>query len=313
MSHTYKILVVDDNPSSIDLVTESLNDEGYQFITAGDGSEALAKVRDESPHLVIMDVVMPRMGGYEACRIIKSNQAFGFTPIILMTAREDVGSKVEGLELGADDYLIKPVNPGELAARVKSMLRLKQATDELQQKQAELTKLNEKLKELSITDELTGLFNRRYFYNRCRYEFMRAQRFLTPITCIMLDLDHFKRVNDTYGHLFGDVVLKGIADILRESLRRVDLLARYGGEEMLIILPDTNENGGELVAERLRRAVEEAEFSDGTITVKITISLGAATFPGLEIEDYEDLIRTADEALYRAKQSGRNRVCRHEE
>jgi two-component system, cell cycle response regulator len=302
-----KILVVDDDRANLRFVKEGLG-EDYAFIEASDGEQALALVRDHLPDLVICDVEMPRMGGFEVVRILKNNRRFSFIPIILMTAREESERKLEGLELGADDYLIKPVNLLELGARVRSMLRLKVLQDELLSTNSRLQEINEKLHELSMTDALTGIFNRLYFTKRFAYEFQRASRYHVKLTCIMMDIDYFKKVNDTYGHQMGDAVLKGVAKTLQAGLRKVDLLARYGGEEIVVVLPETDFERGMQVAERLRESVAETEYTDDRETIRVTCSMGVSALPHEGVKDCDDLLRLADEALYEAKEGGRNRV-----
>jgi two-component system cell cycle response regulator len=317
-----KILVVDDDRAGIRTVRDALKSSSYQIVEAYDGASALAKVRDEKPDLVLMDVEMPGLNGVEVCRIIKANpgeNGFGFIPVILVTAR-GAGGKVEGLELGADDYLVKPFDASELAARLKSMLRLKALQDELIARNRELDHINQALdekkrefEELSRTDALTSLFNRRYFEERFRVELARSKRYRSPLTCLMIDLDHFKTVNDAHGHPIGDQVLRDVAGIVKDTLRDVDLVARYGGEEIVAILPETGPLEGRHVAERVRAAVEAHRTVRGDIEAKVTISVGVATYPVPGLEEAEDLLRAADDALYRAKDSGRNCVRAHEE
>ncbi len=233
-----KILVVDDDPAAIRFIQEGLG-SSYDFLSANDGEAALAAVRDHLPDIILCDVEMPKMNGLEVCRILKNNRRFSFIPFILMTAREEPSFKVEGLDLGADDYLIKPLNLFELGARVRSMLRIKSLQDELLSANARLQDINEKLHELSMTDTLTGLYNRLFFTKRFAYEFQRSDRYRSPLTCVMIDIDHFKRVNDTHGHQVGDTVLKGVSKVLNSAIRKVDILARYGGEEIVVVLTET--------------------------------------------------------------------------
>ena len=301
-----KILVVDDDAAVRREISKDLESAGYQVVTGENGQEALAKVRDERPDLIIMDVEMPGMGGRETCRIIKANKSFGFVPILLVTARQDVQTKVEGLEMGADDYLMKPLNYLELIARVKSMLRMKALQDELLGTNEKLKNVNERLQELSMTDPLTGLYNRLFFHKRIDYEFQRADRYRCALALLMLDLDHFKQVNDTYGHPFGDYVLQKTASLLLKSVRQVDIVARYGGEEIVIACPETNMEQAKIVAERIRSNMDKAEFSSDGSTTHVTCSLGIAVCPREDIKTADDLLRAADEALYRAKQAGRN-------
>jgi diguanylate cyclase (GGDEF)-like protein len=326
-----KVLIVDDEPAMVGLVRTGLGAQAYRFFEASNGAEALRAVREHRPDLIVMDVEMPGLGGVEVCRIIKANAGeggFGFIPIILMTARQ-AANRVEGLEIGADDYLIKPFDMLELSARVKSMLRLKALQDALVEKNRELDRANkeldrrrEELLALSRTDALTGLSNRRYFEERLNVEFARSSRYRSPLALVMLDIDHFKGLNDRYGHPFGDQVLRAVAQVARERLRDTDLLARYGGEELVALLPETGVREAAGVAERVRAGIEALRLSFQPVAgpdepqrsepVGCTASLGCASFPSQGLDEPEQLVRAADDALYAAKESGRNRVCVHE-
>lgn len=321
-----KILIVDDDRSNLGAVKAALEASGYAFLEAHDGAQALSAIRAQRPDLIVMDIEMPGLGGVEVCRIVKANQGesgFGFIPVILMTARQGPG-KVEGLELGADDYLVKPFDMLELSARVKSMLRLKVLQDTLIEKNRELDRANkeldrrrEELLALSRTDALTGLFNRRFFEERLQSEFARSNRYRAPLSCLMIDVDHFKKLNDAYGHPFGDKVLVEVAKVAKAALRDVDVLARYGGEEFIALLPETAPRDAFRVADRLREGIEQLnpvfQRGDEKTTVSVTASLGVATFPEAHISDAEMLLRCADDALYAAKKVGRNRVVQHVE
>lgn len=317
-----RVLIVDDDRASVRTIRRTLEEHRYTFAEAFDGRGALAQVRDFRPDVVIMDVEMPGMGGIEVARILRANggETFGYVPVILMTARGK-GGKVEGLELGADDYLVKPVDPLELAARVKSMLRLKVLQDALVAKARELDLANhallekkKELEKLSRTDGLTGLFNRRYFEERFTGEFERSRRYRSALSLLMLDVDDFKRLNDTRGHPFGDAVLRGVAELVRIALRDVDLIGRYGGEEFIAALPETSPREARTVAERLRHAIADFPFHDSAAErVHVSASLGIATFPAPGIDRPEELVRAADDALYRAKTAGKNRVVVAEE
>lgn len=321
------VLIVDDDPAHVQHVREGLAPHGYRFREARDGAQALSAIREHRPDLILMDVEMPGLGGVEVCRIIKANSGeggFGFIPVILMTARQAAG-KVEGLELGADDYLVKPFDMLELGARVKSMLRLKALQDALIEKNRELDRANkelarkrEELLALSRTDPLTSLSNRRYFEERLEEEFARARRYRSPLSLVMLDIDYFKRINDTFGHPFGDEVLRAVAQVTRARLREVDLLARYGGEELIALLPETSPADALIACERVREAIEALQLEytslDGNKRmVRCTASLGVASVPSPTLQTAEELLRAADECLYAAKGAGRNRVRQHEE
>lgn len=315
------ILVADDDRGVLSQVRAGLDGLGYHFVEAHDGAEVLTALRKSLPDLLLMDVEMPGLGGVEITRIIKANQGargFGFLPVILMTARRTTG-KVEGLELGADDYLTKPFDILELAARVRSMLRLKALQDELVEKNRALDHANRELEEkrqalltLSRIDGLTQLVNRRYFDELLVSEFARAERYQTPLSCFLLDIDHFKKVNDTWGHPFGDVVLKEVASAAKRAVRDVDVLARYGGEELVALLPQAPPEEAWRAAERVRMGVEAMRLTwRGGPTpqvVRCTVSIGVATWPSPGLDSAQALVQAADEALYAAKQGGRNQV-----
>jgi GGDEF domain-containing protein len=195
-------------------------------------AQALALVNEHAPDLILLDVMLPDIDGYEISRRIKGSEELPFIPIILVTARDSTQDKVAGLDAGADDYLTKPINFPELEARVRSMLRIKRLQDELEEK-------NRELERLSISDGLTGLFNHRHIHGLLAEEFERVARTEDCMSVAMFDLDHFKAVNDTYGHQAGDRVLVELADILRETARDIDRLGRYGGEEFMALLPET--------------------------------------------------------------------------
>lgn len=314
-----RVLVVDDDRASRDWMTSSLERRGLEVLQASDGASALAALREHRPDLLVMDVQMPGLGGVEVCRIVKANPGFGFVPVILVTAGE-ARNRVEGLELGADDYLLKPFAPDELAARVTSMLRLKGLHDALMEKNRELEQANRELEArrleldaLSRTDPLTGAANRRNFDEVLRNELQRAARQQTAVSLLMVDVDHFKRLNDSYGHPFGDQVLRAIAAAARVSLRQIDHFARYGGEEFCAILPVTSGDEARLVAERLRKAIAALrlpfEHADGSReSVHCTASIGFAVSTPASPLSAEALIAKADGLLYEAKQAGRNCV-----
>jgi len=320
-----KVLIVDDDRSIVSKVRDGLTalGPGLELFEANDGTAALSVLRAQRPDLLITDVEMPGMSGMDLCRIVKANQSvsgFGFVPVILVTSRRE--GKIEGLELGADDYLVKPFDMQELSARVKSMLRLKALHDELLDKNRALDRANQELEtrrlellQLSRTDPLTGLHNRRYFEERLDLEFERSRRYRVPITCLMLDLDHFKQLNDTHGHASGDEMLRQVSAVAKASLRSVDLLARYGGEELIALLPETALDEARIVAERIRAGIAalavEKKGAGEPVTLRCTASIGLATFPAHQIDSSEVLLRFADDALYTAKSTGRDKVHAH--
>ncbi|CAN5743622.1 diguanylate cyclase [soil metagenome] len=302
-----RILVVDDNQDNIEIIATRLRFRGYEILEASDGEQALALVEERAPDLILLDVMLPDIDGYEISRRIKGSQTLPFIPIILVTARDSTQDKVAGLDAGADDYLTKPINFPELEARVRSMLRIKRLQDELEEK-------NRELERLSISDGLTGLYNHRHIHGLLADEFERVERTKDCMSVAMFDLDRFKNVNDTYGHPAGDRVLVEMADILRETAREVDRLARYGGEEFMVLMPETCIDDAAVFVERVRREVARRSFDVGRDEpLKMTLSAGVATYPHDIIPDVETLVRLADESLYEAKESGRDKIVRFDE
>lgn len=305
-----RILVVDDHPDNVEIIDARLSSRGYLIETASNGQEALEKVHANPPHLILLDVMMPLMDGFEVSRRIKRDPSLPFVPIILVTARGETEDKVEGLDAGADDYLTKPVNFPELEARVRSMLRIKKLQDELDGKNRQLEEANRQLRLLSITDGLTGLFNHRHVHELLREEYERSKRSGEALAVAMMDLDRFKLLNDTHGHPTGDIILSETARLLKENAREVDMIGRYGGEEFIAILPGADEDAALQFAERVREAVEGFEFHHEGKRIRMTVSAGVASARAAELRLPDDLIKFADRALYDAKDSGRNRVVR---
>ncbi len=298
------ILVVDDNPDNLEIISTRLEFRGYQVVTAERGEAAIRIVNEERPDLMLLDIMMPDMDGYEVARRIRATEDLAYIPIIFVTARDSTEDKVTGLDAGADDYLTKPINFPELEARVRSMLRIKRLQDQLEEK-------NRELEELSISDGLTGLYNHRHIHELLQEEFDRSKRSGEPVSVVMLDLDKFKAVNDTWGHQAGDRVLETLADILRETAREVDRLGRYGGEEFIAVLPESDSEAAVTFAERVRDMVERQKFEIGEEEpLQMTISAGVATHPDDAPDGARRLVYFADQALYSAKNAGRNTVVR---
>ncbi len=308
-SKTKKILIVDDVPVNIQLLTTYLSSEGYTVISAKDGVEALQKVKQDGPDLILLDVMMPKINGFEVCKIIKSNKETKFIPVIMVTALNELEDKIKGIDSGADDFISKPFNKLELLARVRSLLRIKYLHDELKDKVVQLQKAKEELRQLAITDGLTGLYNHRHFKDHLRHELNRARRHNLHVSIAMIDIDHFKHYNDTNGHPAGDLLLQKLAHLLKNNIRSIDLAARYGGEEFALVLVETNKPAAGIVAEKIRKLVEQHAFpfEEKQPNGKITISVGVATFPD-DGTDMETLIKMADKRLYHAKQLGRNAI-----
>ena len=300
MAKGERILVVDDQEDNVFILEQLLQRNGYQVAVARDGVEALEKAAEQRPDVVLLDINMPRMDRLEVCRRRKSDQSMAGAAIILISARTEKGQRVEGLDAGADDYISKPFSPKELLARVRAQLRLKGRQDQLRDS-------NETLKEISIRDALTGLFNRGYLDARIEEEIARRDRIAAPLSVALVDIDLFKRVNDTRGHLCGDEVLREVGAEILASVRRCDVAARYGGEEFCVVLPDADRHGARRVAERLRAAVEAKVMTFAGEDFHVTVSVGVAQFSH-ELSGAPDLLALADRALYDAKEQGRNRV-----
>lgn len=297
------IFVVDDEANNRLLLKTYLTAEGYNVRFARNGQEALRTVSDIKPDVIVLDVMLPKMDGYDVCRELKSSEEYKYIPIILATALRGNEERIRGIESGADDFISKPYNKVELTTRIKSLVRIGTLYRALAEKVEELETAKKKLNRLAVTDGLTDIFNYRAFQHRLHLEIQRSKRFSLPLSLLMIDIDHFKRYNDTFGHPAGDKLLREFAEILRTHIREVDCPARYGGEEFVLILPGTTKQSARIVAEKLRTLVEETDFS-GT---HITVSIGIASFP--EDTDVKDtLITLADQALYRAKEEGRNRT-----
>mgnify|MGYP000562459402 CR=1 FL=1 len=292
------VLIVDDQPANIHALAKLIREE-YQVLAATSGSKALEIAQGENPpDLILLDIMMPEMDGYEVCRRLKASEQTNPIPVIFVTARNTPEDEEMGFNLGAVDYISKPFNPTIVRARVKNHMNLKIKTDMLER--------------LSMQDGLTHIPNRRYFEETLTKEWARAQRNSLPLSLVMLDIDNFKAYNDNYGHGAGDECLQRVARALKKSLARsMDLVARYGGEEFVALLPETDAQGAIHVAEGLRTAVAGLgithEYSE--IASVVSVSIGVATHSReTERESSLELQQAADRALYLAKEKGRNQV-----
>lgn len=290
-----RILVVDDQPTNIQTLYQILKGE-FDVSMATDGTQAIAWCQRRAPDLVLLDVVMPGLDGFEVCRRLKSDPATRDVPVIFVTARDSVQDETDGLAAGAVDFITKPVSPPVVMARVRTHVALKA--------QADL------LRSLAFNDGLTGVANRRWFDERLQVEWLRCRRNRLPLSLILIDIDHFKPYNDSYGHQAGDDCLRAIATAMKSRLGRpADLLARYGGEEFVCLLPETHYDGAWAKAEDLGRTVAElAIVHRGSTTAEVvTISRGVATVQPDSDASAADLVQQADARLYVAKRAGRNR------
>jgi diguanylate cyclase (GGDEF)-like protein len=316
---TETILIVDDNKDIREYVRGILKNQ-YSVLEAKDGEEGLYKAKEIIPDLVITDVMMPKMNGYEFCRALKSDEKLNRIPVMLLTAKVSENDKVEALEIGADEYLPKPFNARELLARVKNLMKIKQQEKELKKINDEITQANEqksklleKLKEQSEMlekqareDSLTGIYNRRYLDLRLSEEFKRSVRFNRNLTIAMADIDFFKKINDQFSHQIGDEVLNTIAQILKKNCRSTDIVARYGGEEFVLILPETPLKKAVNLCNKIRKSVEQYYWQEIHTKLKVTISMGLSG--NLNFPNHEKLLSSADAKLYEAKHSGRNQI-----
>lgn len=297
-----KVLVAEDDKTSRKLISLMLTKWGFDAVIAKDGREAWDILQqDNHPQLLILDWMMPYLDGAQICRKIRENGRQGecYPYVILLTARSSKEHIVEGLEAGADDYVTKPYDAKELRVRIRAGQRIIH-------QQNKLMELKKKLEELAATDSLTRTANRMSSLNRLAQEMEREARSGNPLSIAMMDLDHFKHVNDTHGHVVGDRVLAECADRVRRALRKYDVLGRYGGEEFLLIFPDTALHDAAMVCDRIRDEIDCNPFIFEDCEIKLTISFGVAAYEeGMNIEK---LVCAADDALYRAKEWGRNKV-----
>jgi diguanylate cyclase (GGDEF)-like protein len=307
-----RILVVEDDPEINALMALTLRVEDYDVSQARDGVQALKMVQEDPPDLILLDVMMPRVSGYDVARELQDKPSTAHIPIIFVTAKSEMEDRVIGLEM-AVDYVCKPFATPELLARVRAALRMRKLQDELRVS-------NEQLSRLATTDPLTGLHNRRHFDEQLENELRRARRFGHPLAVILFDLDRFKSVNDTWGHAQGDIVLQTFADILRNGSRRIDTVARLGGEEFGIVLPATDATGAHAFAEKLLNAVRSTEVpcrtreGDPAPPLRVTTSAGVVVAEHIGGDEQPvpelatELVKHADRQLYAAKESGRDRV-----
>lgn len=297
------ILIVDDSEVTRNHLDQLLTRSGiaHRILLARDGSQALQLLTSQGVSLILCDIEMPDLGGMRFLRIVQAIPEYARIPLLLTTVHTDVRHKVQGLSEGAVDYVTKPFVNEELLARVKVQLRLKALQDELVEK-------NRCLEELTRIDHLTQLSNRRHLMELLQGEFARCVRHGGSLSFVLADVDHFKRTNDQFGHLVGDRCLQLVASTLVSQLRKSDSAARFGGEEFAMILPQTDMVGATVVAERFREAVAASCLLVEGRKVPMTVSLGVATYPADQVNSVERLIKSADDAMYAAKNAGRNRV-----
>lgn len=308
------ILVVDDSPTNLYVLLDYLRTSGFKTLIARSGEGALRQATFARPDLILLDVMMPDMDGFETCRRLKQKEALKDIPVIFLTALTETVEKIKGMEAGGVDYVTKPFDGLELLARVKTHLALSRYREELKRSNRELQQANEALvkahKQLELvakTDSLTQLSNRRDMLDKLEYEKIRFERSQRPFVLILCDIDHFKRFNDTYGHDCGDFVLVSVANSMQSIGRKQDWVARWGGEEFLLLLPETDLNGGGIFAEKIRRTIAEHSYQYKEQDLSITMTFGVSVFDDYALE-IDECIKRADRALYKGKEQRRNCV-----
>lgn len=308
ITHEATILVVDDQPANLKVLLSFLRDHQFQIRIAEDGKRALQVLETYQPDIILLDVMMPGMDGFETCRKIKRNKRTANIPVIFMSALDNIEDKIEGFEAGGVDYITKPFQQLEVLTRINTHIMLHRKEQELEQALNEVMRQQQLFKKLAITDDLTGLFNRRHLNNILTQEFQRSKRHKHDLSCLMLDLDHFKKVNDTYGHNFGDIVLHEFASILQDVTRNSDYAFRFGGEEFFLLLPETDITGALQVGEKIRSRMENSTISQGNVSTTVMVSVGVASVHNNTPATSDQLITFADKALYEAKVNGRNQI-----
>lgn len=303
----YTILIVDSGSELFDALSGKLTQNGYKLLTANNGFNSARIAGKYIPDIIILELPATKMLCFETLKELKTDTSTANIPVIVISSIDDVDSKVDALNSGANDFIIKPFHFNEVLARIETQLRISDMRLELEKK-ARL------LEQMAITDPLTELYNRRYLLNRLHSEINHTFRYNESISCLMIDVDHFKNINDNFGHQAGDIILKEIALILKKTMREYDVPIRYGGEEFIIICPNTDKDGAISLADRIRVNIETASFHIKDFgNVKLTISIGVSSMSKKDQKGSVKklatlLISSADNALYNAKARGRNRI-----
>jgi len=297
-----KVLIADDENITRRRLEKLLTDMGFEVVSCKDGLDAWKVIESKNaPSLLILDWMMPGMDGVEICRKVRKLAREPYTFILLLTSKGKQDDFVKGMDAGADDYITKPFDQNELRVRLKAGKRIIELNEEL------LT-VRDNFEKQAIHDELTGLYNRHYMLETLKKEFARAQRYKTDLSCLLLDLDCFKDINDSFGHTFGDHVLREFSKGLRKNARETDIPIRYGGEEFMVLLPNTGIAGAQKLAEKIRTTCEKKKYDDGKNSTTVTVSIGIASIKQHHLTESKEIIACADKALYRSKAEGRNRV-----
>lgn len=303
-------MIVDDSPINLEIAKKILGKESYDIQVVTNGYEALNLIKKSNFDLILLDIMMSGMDGFQTYVMIKQTEGYQDVPVIFLTAKTDIESMLKGFELGAVDYIRKPFNGLELRARVKTHIELKKTRESLKIKNQSLIETYAKFKILATTDPLTKLFNRRKMMKCIEQELVNYNKNHHPFSIVICDIDFFKRINDTYGHNFGDYILMSVAEILKNNIREQDIVSRWGGEEFLLMFPNTIDNEAFELTESLRKKIEENVFYQMEISVKTTMTFGIFVYN--EAESLNSLISKADCALYKGKENGRNCVVMFE-
>lgn len=289
-----KILIIDDNRMNCRLLKEILEDEGFTVEICNESVLSIKYANTFKPDIILLDIMMPEMDGFEVCKLLKSNSVLMHIPVIMVTAKTDSADLKKALEIGAFDYIRKPVDDIEVIARINSAYKYK--------------KINDQLREMAMKDGLTGIYNHTLLVELFEKEAARCRRMNENTAFLMIDVDFFKVINDTYGHLAGDAILRELAETISKSVRVNDIVGRYGGEEFGVVLSGLTEIDTIKVCEKIRRNIDEKQFKYDDISIKITVSIGFCLRRPEDASNINENIRKADEALYNAKKMGRNRV-----
>lgn len=301
-SSNANILIVDDVEDNVEILEDLLTFDGHNVQSVRSGEAALKRVRESRPDLILLDILMPGMDGFEVCTRLKADESTRDIPVVFVTSMGDIEYKVKGFKVGGVDYINKPFHHAEILVRVNTHITMLRLRRHLEEQNAELERL-------ANTDYLTNLYNRRRFFQAAEDEFSGSIRSRNPISISLMDLDFFKRINDTYGHMVGDQVLIHIAKIIRMHCRVSDVAARYGGEEFIILHPSIDRQNAFQVAERIRKGVEAKPYISEEDEISVTLSAGVVdTQVRSDVKRIDDILGLADKALYRAKDAGRNRV-----
>lgn len=297
MRHT--ILLIEDSKSQADAMVPVLADAGYDVVWEWNGLQGFKRAKAVKPDVVLLDIVLPDYSGYEVCRLLKGDEETSHIPVIMLTVKSGVDDVVQGFLSEADDYVRKPFDPRELKARIEAALRHKTRIDDLK-------KMSRQMEQAARTDALTGLLSRLSLKDFLEVEFNRFRRYGSPLSCAFADIDRFKSINDSCGHGTGDKVLVEVAKAIRSCLRNTDLAARFGGDEFVLLFPETPPKDVRLPVERIFGSLRRSFISGDEPVIGVSVSVGIAGLPHSSIESAEDLLKAADTAMYKAKQSGGN-------